>query len=318
MSSSCPVCDSASTTFIRNYRGDSKLFENLNLKKCEQCTFVFADPLPNKEELDEYNSSYFVNAHGGLPTHPMAKAYQVAINKIRVNYVIETIRKEKGGILNLRILEIGPGTGDFLKFWLQLYPNSKYSILESDLNNRKRFETLAHLQYSSLDEIPSNYFDLIVVSHVLEHTNDPKFFLDGLSDRLKESGFIFIEVPCQDYLFKDKEEPHLLFFNQKSMHQLLDKIGMQVISLGYFGPSIDQSLFKKLFYRVYSKIVGLFLKFKIEIFVSFFFPKMRNYLSNLEILSILPSDAIDEKSNLSWWLRTIAVKTSEHSEHREI
>nr|ADC94043.1 methyltransferase type 12 [Leptospira interrogans serovar Grippotyphosa] len=243
MSDSCPVCNSISITFVRSYRGNSELFRNLELKKCNNCTFVFADPLPKDEELDKYNSSYFVNAHGGLSSHPMATAYQAAINKIRVNYVIEMI--QKGQDLNLKILEIGPGTGDFLKFWLQRFPNSEYSILESDLINRERFKGLVSFQYSSFKEIPSNYFDLIIISHVLEHTNDPKRFLNELSNNLKNAGFIFIEVPCQDYLFKDKEEPHLLFFNKESMNQLFNKINMRVINLGYFGPSIIQSFYKK-------------------------------------------------------------------------
>lgn len=103
------------------------------------------------------------------------------------------------------------GLAYFFKFWLQRFPNSEYSILESDLINRERFKGLVNFQYSSFKEIPSNYFDLIVISHVLEHTNDPKRFLNELSSNLKDVGFMFIEVPCQDYLFKDKEEPHLLF-----------------------------------------------------------------------------------------------------------
>lgn len=306
MSDSCPVCSSISITFVRSYRGDSELFRNLELKKCNNCTFVFADPLPKDEELDKYNSSYFVNAHGGLSTHPMATAYQTAINKIRANYVIETIQKEQD--LNLKILEIGPGAGDFLKFWLQLFPNSEYSILESDLINRERFKDLVSFQYSSFKEIPPNYFDLIVVSHVLEHTNDPKRFLKGLSSSLKNVGFIFIEVPCQDYLFKDKEEPHLLFFNKESMNQLFNRIDMRVISLGYFGPSIVQSFSKKILNRIYLRIVGLFLKLRVILPISVFFPKMRSYLSSLEILMILPSEAIREKSNPSWWLRAIVSK----------
>lgn len=306
MSDSCPVCNSISITFVRSYRGNSELFRNLELKKCNNCTFVFADPLPKDEELDKYNSSYFVNAHGGLSSHPMATAYQAAINKIRVNYVIEMI--QKGQDLNLKILEIGPGTGDFLKFWLQRFPNSEYSILESDLINRERFKGLVSFQYSSFKEIPSNYFDLIIISHVLEHTNDPKRFLNELSNNLKNAGFIFIEVPCQDYLFKDKEEPHLLFFNKESMNQLFNKINMRVINLGYFGPSIIQSFSKKILNRIYLKVVGLFLKFRITLSVSIFFPKMRSYLSSLEILMILPSEAIREKSNPSWWLRAVVSK----------
>lgn len=306
MSDSCPVCSSISITFVRSYRGDSELFRNLELKKCNNCTFVFADPLPKDEELDKYNSSYFVNAHGGLSTHPMATAYQAAINKIRANYVIETIQKRQD--LNLKILEIGPGAGDFLKFWLQRFPNSEYSILESDLINRERFKGLVSFQYSSFKEIPPNYFDLIVVSHVLEHTNDPKRFLKELSRSLKNVGFIFIEVPCQDYLFKDKEEPHLLFFNKESMNQLFNRIDMRVISLGYFGPSIVQSFSKKILNRIYLRIVGLFLKLRVILPISVFFPKMRSYLSSLEILMILPSEAIREKSNPSWWLRAIVSK----------
>lgn len=83
---------------------------------------------------------------------------------------------------------------------------------------------------------------------------------------------------------------------------------MCVVNLGYFGPSITQSFSKKVLNRVYLKIVSLFLKFRITLPVSLFFPKMRNYLSNLEILMILPSEAIREKSNPSWWLRAVVSK----------
>ena len=42
----------------------------------------------------------------------------------------------------------------------------------------------------------SNYFDRIIISHVLEHIPDPEYFLKDMMSKLKKNGILSIALPC--------------------------------------------------------------------------------------------------------------------------
>lgn len=52
--------------------------------------------------------------------------------------------------------------------------------------------------YDELESEYINYFDVIILRHVLEHTVEPRIFLNRLSKILKPRGKIIIEVPNYD------------------------------------------------------------------------------------------------------------------------
>lgn len=304
--SNCPICSSLSTKNIQNYRGNSRIFQEKVLMKCFDCNFVFIDPMLNDIELSKYNSEYFLNAHGGIPSHPIEIAFHRGINKIRVNHVLNYINSKE--LFTGNVLEIGPGTGDFLDFFKELNPDANYSIIESDINNLERLKAKVKSFYSDLSDVPDTYFDLIIISHVLEHTNNPVLFLNLLRSKLNQNGFLFIEVPCEDYLFKEKEEPHLLFFNKLSMNKILTICGFSKFSITYHGPDIKKNKVNQFLVKVYSKILTLSLKVGIELPISYLFPSMRKFLTNKEISAILPFNPMTIKENPSWWLRVMSQK----------
>ena len=46
---------------------------------------------------------------------------------------------------------------------------------------------------------------------------------------LKKKGHLFIEVPCKDWDHKNEDEPHLLFFDKKSMVRLAEKLKIEIV-----------------------------------------------------------------------------------------
>lgn len=90
--------------------------------------------------------------------------------------------------------------------------------------------------------------DLIILSHVLEHSPDPIEFLKGLRHHLKDNGFIYITVPgvtnLKPYSMKFLrylQNAHLYHFTQKTLTITASIAGLKLIG----GDNGVQALFSK-------------------------------------------------------------------------
>lgn len=80
-------------------------------------------------------------------------------------------------------------------------------------------------------------YDLIIMSHVLEHLEDPKRTLQLIFERfLHKDNFLYIDIPNKDYELHSIEaarvapQTHLFFFDGIGMENLLTTIGFENIS----------------------------------------------------------------------------------------
>ena len=160
-----------------------------------------------------------------------------------------------------------------------------------------------------MDSLKENYADMVVISHVLEHVTNPADFLQFATSKLKKGGVLFIEVPCQDWKHKPLDEPHLLFFEKKSMQLLLDKLGFTSIYLAYFGKKISQlnepSSLNLFFNRIQNKMIYLGLTWP-------FSGKkvgMEGLEKPLERASMSQYKAHIQSDEPAWWLRAISIKS---------
>jgi SAM-dependent methyltransferase len=303
----CLICNSENIVSLRSYKSKSELFLNKVLMKCNTCNLAFASPLPSDNELTSYNSKYFLNAHGGISTHPIVISFHSGINNIRANHILDSINHPN--IKINKILEIGPGLGFIMEYFKKKYPDVEYSIIESDLENLEKLKKLASNYFVDIDVVPNNYFDLVIISHVLEHTNNPVNFLKKIKLKIRKGGYIFIEVPNEDYKFKNEDEPHLLFFNQNSMRILLEKSELNCIRISNHGPEIDRGFIKDFIFKLYNFLDYKLSKLGIQLPLYLLFPSLKIFLSPREILSVIPFEAIEDKKNPSWWLRVVAQKS---------
>jgi SAM-dependent methyltransferase len=199
----------------------------------------FLSPLPSEAELEEYNAHYFANAHAGDADSASARAFHSAVNRLRVEHVERMRRAENVSVT--RVLEIGPGRGDFARHWMKLHPGTEYHVIESDDSCRASLhEAGVHIHHSLSDLGSEGAFDLLVMSHVLEHAADPSAFLAAMVRRLRDGALVFIEVPCRDDLHKAVEEPHLLFFDRAPMERLLLRCGVEPVKVSYHGIEITR------------------------------------------------------------------------------
>jgi hypothetical protein len=90
-------------------------------------------------------------------------------------------------------------------------------------------------------------FDVMVLSHVLEHLLQPRTALELLRSRMASEGVLYIEVPniprgsLNEYLDNvwapRYDEPHISFFSQESLTEMLREAGMDVIFCDTAGPT---------------------------------------------------------------------------------
>jgi 2-polyprenyl-3-methyl-5-hydroxy-6-metoxy-1,4-benzoquinol methylase len=77
-------------------------------------------------------------------------------------------------------------------------------------------------------------YELVSLSHVLEHLLNPVGMLHALKSRIAQTGYLFVEVPHFDL---DKwnwiyqlEMPHAWYFSESSLRALVESCGFRVVA----------------------------------------------------------------------------------------
>jgi len=299
----CPICGNNHIKSVTWFRADSPVFSGCKRATCSICDLVFATPMPSETELLAYNTNYFSSAHAGKPSRETTLAFFSGIARLRLTFVRRYLDRYQ--IKVDRILELGPGLGYFLKSWLEKYPTNTYSVVETDITCHKSLEDIG-AQLVNFTDITLS--DLVVMSHVLEHVSNPVTFIHSATRGLEPGGVIFIEVPCQDWKYKKLDEPHVLFFDKKSMRLLLEKSGFDDIEISYYGKPLgdlrSRSWLYDKFMTIREKLINLG-------FVTPF-SKMEEGLeglnSPLERAMVAPFWAHRESKEPACWLRVMARK----------
>lgn len=244
----CNLCNSNETKLLfkvkdRLHRIDECEFR---LVKCTQCGLVYINPQPTAEELVKYYPDEYApyNTVEILKYGPMARWFKSVVCKKKYdtgqeNKVLDqTVKK---------YLDFGCGGGDLMAHAQKNHPNW---IIEGLDNNEfacqqaraKGFIT----HYGSVEkiELPKSYYDIINVSHVIEHLADPMSILLRLKDLMKTGGEILVSTPNFDswaarafktYWYATDAPRHLFLFTPATLQKMLNKVGFQVSDI-HFNP----------------------------------------------------------------------------------
>jgi len=119
---------------------------------------------------------------------------------IRFDYLLRFIASNQ----KIKVMDIGCGNNSAYKTKLY-FPNCEYHGLDkikncnNDAINFKLMEKFYQidLDNSKLNELPDNYYDCIIFSHVIEHLTNGLDLLELLINKLAQNGIIYIETPSQ-------------------------------------------------------------------------------------------------------------------------
>jgi len=118
----------------------------------------------------------------------------------------------------LRVLDYGGGGGQFALIFKSLCPKTDVYIV--DMNNEKLLDQYRPLnkqiKFKDFDSSMIKY-DYIFMNDVFEHVSDPLEVLKTLHSKLNHGGNIFIDTPCQFWLY-----PLTKVFSKKIHTKLLE------------------------------------------------------------------------------------------------
>lgn len=249
---SCPICNSQSYERKTVYKGNFFPFLNKTIVKCKECHILSAYPMPSDKDLDVYYTSYW-------QTHDLEKEIPVFKTQAETRYLFLKPYLSKSGILNM--LDVGAGFGLISEIISADAAGNKteYDVVELDpvaIDYLKR-KIIPRAIYSHIKNIKSRY-EVIMLSHILEHLTRPLSFLLDLRNRLTEGGVIFIEVPNQDYKFKSRNEPHLVFFSPDTLSGLVEKAGFKVLKVDTCGARVEDLIERRRKIKKFDKLKEIF------------------------------------------------------------
>lgn len=209
------------------------------MRRCLMCRMMFLDPYPDATQLERlYSEGYFTGANAdGLPV-PGSDAEYAEFAQFRLPKFQATVDLIQGFVpAPANLLDIGSATGEFLN----IARRSGYRVTGIELSAfaaeqaRQRFGL--EIFVGALEAYKTDMsFDVIHLSHVLEHLVDPHRAIDRLKKILSARGVVYVEVPFQWNLV---ERLHFLAserrpFNTFSLHHRL-----------FFRPSTLRALFAR-------------------------------------------------------------------------
>lgn len=246
----CPGCDFQTSSVAY----ENSFFE-LPVLNCKNCSLFFTSQKEKNKIKEYYNDSYWSVFRNIKNKKIVDQKYDDAyvINKIP-NFLRKIV--EKTGIrkslalsqfiyLKLHIkgnnlFEIGSGEG----FLLEKFEKNGFNVsgiepskINIQIINNKLKEGKCENKF--VEDISfSKKFDIIIMSHVLEHLINNKEILCNMKNGLVDNGILFIEVPnCQHTKTLDhsvQTQPHMFHFSKHSLQKLLENSGFEVLCADTF------------------------------------------------------------------------------------
>jgi len=177
-----------------------------------------------------------------------------------------------------KILEIGCNVGNFRQL---LSKPCEYWGVEpfkeaAEIAKTKMDKVLVDFYDKVTNEIPDNYFDVIIANDVIEHMENPWGFLQSIKKKMTVNASIILSIPNvrffgnlkellidKDWKYKGEgilDITHLRFFTWKSLVRLLNETGFEIEKIEKMNP-LKVRKRHLLYYWLFRIVFGSDIKF---------------------------------------------------------
>jgi len=227
MNLTCPICGlPAEAVQTLGFAERGGLPTSVVVSLCRPCDFAFTWPRP-AAAYESYYASIVSDRLGHECGQSTGELARYSAQADILSTILDSSRP-------LNILDFGCGQGGLLRCLSQRYPYHRFHAFEP--NQSTQADHIPHAQ--RLTEIQGN-FDVIIVSHVLEHIID----LQGVTQlmhHVADGGRIYIEVPdsCRYDHFTRREwmyyfdRLHVNHFSYAAIRTLVERGGLAIKQAG--------------------------------------------------------------------------------------
>ncbi len=240
----CPICGAAEAV---TRTGTHTTFAGCQLFRCHRCQHGFAFPEPSAAELDahyageycETRRRFFGDVYFSIMEQRARAQYAFIAGCLHAAGPGATARRSA--------LDLGCGTGALVSV---LRHHGVDAIgWDSDPTCRELARQLWRCQSvfpppAEVRDGVGDRFDLLCLSHFVEHMRDLRPSLEKTLHLLRPGGCVFVEVPnCPEINCETAPdmESHLHFFTPASLSRVLQSCGLQGVQCRTCGPPLEKA-----------------------------------------------------------------------------
>jgi SAM-dependent methyltransferase len=236
---------------VREHEYEGTTDELFPVHECPRCRLVYLYPRPASSEIPRiYPSHYYsYDERTKLRDGAAAEAGTVSftrrlfrrLNTARLVARLGPLVRRGQSASPLRVVDIGCGAGNHLDIVRGSLSCETHGV-EVDAaagELARRAGHIVHLGYFEELDLPPALFDLAISYHVIEHSADPRRFLERAHHVLKDGGHLLLETPntdCVDFaLFKRRHwggyhaPRHWYLFRQENLTELARQVGFSCV-----------------------------------------------------------------------------------------
>lgn len=225
----CLLCASDRLRVLNDYT-------ETGLVQCEDCSFVFSQRIPSKQELYDYYSAHYERT-----------SYLSPITIKRFHAILDTLEPFRN---TGKLLDMGAGYGFFLEIAKQRGWDAHGTELTDEAveHCRAKGMTMFKGEFQDLNIAPETY-DVIIFIEVLEHLNNPVEYISKAHKVLRPGGIFYLTTPNFNsflrYRLKEQynviEYPnHLCYYTSKTLQKLFNDNGFDSLTIKTTGISLTR------------------------------------------------------------------------------
>lgn len=227
----CPICKNTSFEKVMDCKDYTVSNKTFTIVSCKKCGLQFTNPIPLEDEIGKYYESEEYISHSNTSKGIVNKLYQ-SVRNITLQQKLKLVKNLTQG---KKILDIGSGTGEFLK----VCKEADFEVIGIEPSEEakrfaiKNYKLEIHPE-NKIKEFNEKSFDLITMWHVLEHVYHLEERVKEINRILKKNGVLVVAVPNRNsYDAKHYKQywaaydlpRHLYHFTEKDIKNLFEKNG---------------------------------------------------------------------------------------------
>lgn len=251
----CPICNKKATV---HHELDINLWEipgTYSICKCKDCDIYLQNPRVKSKYVSIY---YKDEVYWGSDLDRMGKDVSYKNNRSeKYDYIFKNINPDIKG----SVLDVGCGTGLLLSSFKKRGWEVKGIDTSKNIVNyaNRTFNVNAHVADLKSFKSGNKRYDLVTMTHVLEHVYEPLKDLKKIQKLLKKDGSLVLVIPNINSLgYKLYKENwshfhpgrHLYYYSPATIKKLLNKSGFSDINITHIGKEDNYySQFQSLRYK---------------------------------------------------------------------
>jgi 2-polyprenyl-3-methyl-5-hydroxy-6-metoxy-1,4-benzoquinol methylase len=227
----CPACGAVVVRSVAR-------LETFALVRCTACELVYACPSPRVRVHEKYRTEYDLAEHFA----PL-EARKATLYRTRLRWVGRT------AAARTRLCDVGCGNGQFLEMAAQegWAPTGVEMNPPAARRACQRGAVVFEGRLEELETLPWGEFDVVTSWDSLEHTPDPRLFVERLGRLLRADGTLALttlNLPSLAWFILGTRwslvvEDHFTYWNRHSLTAILEAHGFAIDRVEVFGLGRD-------------------------------------------------------------------------------